>query len=469
MADKTLKSITFPGLPDRYVVPDYSADIEQIKEDLSAIDSTADYNYSGTGETGAFITAANKWSNSVVVTTFVFRIPKNTRKIKVTARDAQTAIIAFLRSYSPVSGETPDWASDYQRRITIPAGESVTYDVASDMVYMYVYILDTSSENHTPTLTFTYPTDLPLEALDDTSDRTDEINLLLELYGKCILAKGTYYVSGITMPDSTTITGDSNSIVRLLDSVASGAAIVMSKNSLVQGIYIDGGLSNVGATEGTRYGIEWTGDSLYTGCVDNCIIRGFSGAGILLHDTTVNVYRNLFITNCRIRVNYIGIDIKKNSEFNIITGCNIKNNYYGIRNRGGNNHVDNCGIDSNTIGVQVDADEGSNNGHGGISNCTINHSGSNNGYGIIIKDTGRMLVNGCNLYYSKILLENTNGNIINACGFGSNAGWEVTDGECNMFSNCMIRSASDTPVTITNNTQTVIANCYTRDGAEVTV
>lgn len=36
MADKTLKSITFPGLPDRYVVPDYSADIEQVKEDLSA-------------------------------------------------------------------------------------------------------------------------------------------------------------------------------------------------------------------------------------------------------------------------------------------------------------------------------------------------------------------------------------------------------------------------------------------------
>lgn len=441
--------------------------IEEIKEDLSAIDSTADYNYTGTGETGAFITAANKWSISSVVTTLVFRIPKNTRKIKVTASNAQTAIIAFLRSYNPVSGETPDWASGY-KRITIPEGENVTYDVASDMVYMYVYIFDTSHENHTPTLTFTYPADLPLEALDDTSDRSTEINLLLEIFGKCILGKGTYYVSGVVMPDSTALIGTSNSVVYLLDSVTSGSAITMSKNSLVQGIYLNGGMSSVGITEGSRYGIEWTGDSIYTGLVDNCIIRGFDGAGILLHDTTVNVYRNLFITNCRIRMNYIGIDIKKNSEFNRITGCNIKNNYYGIRNRGGNNHVDNCGIDSNTIGVQVDADEGSNNGHGGISNCTINHSGSNNGYGIIIKNTGRMLVNGCNLYYSKILLDNTNGNIINACGFGNNAGWEITDGECNMFTNCMIRSASDTPITIINNTQTKIVNCYTRDGAEVT-
>ena len=39
MADKTLASLVFPGLPDRYVVPDNSADIEQIKEDLSELRS----------------------------------------------------------------------------------------------------------------------------------------------------------------------------------------------------------------------------------------------------------------------------------------------------------------------------------------------------------------------------------------------------------------------------------------------
>lgn len=40
MADKVLRSITFPGLGDRYTIPDHSADIAQIKEDLSALEET---------------------------------------------------------------------------------------------------------------------------------------------------------------------------------------------------------------------------------------------------------------------------------------------------------------------------------------------------------------------------------------------------------------------------------------------
>lgn len=443
----------------------------EVNENLNTLYSEAVYNYSGEGKTGLFITAGatGAWGSSSISSNLVFRIPKGTKSIKVDAKTDQTAIIAFLRSYSPVQGEIPDWAVEYPARITIPAGGSVEYDVYDDVVYMYMIVKDTSSNYHTATLTFTYPTDLPLAPLSDTSDRSTEINMLLELFGKCILMKGTYYVSGVVMPDSTALIGTPNSIVRLIDSVTSGSAITMSKNSIVQGVFLEGGLSTVGITEGTRYGIEWTGEETVTGFVDNCIIRGFDGAGILIHDTTQKVYRNLLITNCRIRTNFIGIDIKKNSEFNKVTNCNITANHYGIRNRGGNNNFDNCGIDANVTGIQVDADEGTNGGHGGISNCSINHSDGNNGYGIIIKDTGRMVITGCNLYYSKIRLENTNGNIINSCGFGSSAGWEITGGECNVFSDCMIRSASDTPITITNNTQTKVVNCYTRDGEEVAV
>lgn len=43
MADKTLKSITFPGLTDKYVIPDQSAAISQLNADLDTLEVALDY------------------------------------------------------------------------------------------------------------------------------------------------------------------------------------------------------------------------------------------------------------------------------------------------------------------------------------------------------------------------------------------------------------------------------------------
>ena len=77
-----------------------------------------------------------------------------------------------------------------------------------------------------------------------------------------------------------------------------------------------------------------------------------------------------------------------------------------------------------------------------------------------------MLVSNCNLYYSKLKLDTTNGNVISGCGFGTSAAWEVTGGECSIFIGCMVRGwdSENTPVTITNNSTVQILNCYDRDG-----
>ena len=427
--------------------------------------------------------------------------------------------------------------------------------------------------------------ELRLLPTGDTTDRTAEIESYLNKYGVCNLAKGTYYTSGIEMPDNTVLRGiGEGSIIRLNNT--DGITVKMGDKCTVENVTIEGddedieisgtGNNEIGDTNylenatysagdgyvqyvlsnalpagnyavkinGTsnadnnyvrvrlfttdnystdnqittftvpknssdyvevdtgdktikslyvtagdnlsqssgktltisnaelkdivvssnRYGIGWTGSDCTSGIVDNCRINRFNGAGILLRDTTQGTNHCLAISNCYIFNNNIGVYIQKNSEFNKICNCTITGNYYGILNRGGNNIVDNCGVDTNVIGIEVDSDEGSNNGHGSITNCTINHSDSNSGYGIIIKNTGRMNISNCNLYYSKLKLDSTNGNLIAHCNFGTSGKVEIVGGGCSVIHACMFATDTVGKITRQNNTLAVVSDCYARNG-----
>ena len=216
----------------------------------------------------------------------------------------------------------------------------------------------------------------------------------------------------------------------------------------------------------TRCGIGWTDPDNMVGIIENCRIARFNCAGIIAQDTGTPLDRNLTISNCYVTNCNIGVYLRKNTEFNKITNCTITQNYYGILNRGGNNDVSNSGVDGNVAGIVINADDGSNGGHGTITGCSVNHSDNNSGYGLIVKDTGRMLVNGCNFYYSKIKLENTNGNVISGCGFGTNGLVEIVDGQCSLVSNSIFAEAPG--VTMHNNDRAKVVNCFYRvGGAEV--
>ena len=427
------------------------------------------YDFTNVDMSGYTINGVGNWASSSVSKSHVVKIPKGTYSISVTANSEQTAIIAFLNSFSPATGSHADFSDGYSERIVIEAGASAEYEIDDGMAHVYVLIKDTSSNDHTPFLNLTYSSNLILPINQNDDDRSGEISALLNAFGMCMLEKGVYAIgSSIKMSENSRLAGTGSEII-LGDAVTDGSAVIMGSNCIITGVVINGGLTSAPSSEGTRNGIEWTGDTLLTSFVDKCVITGFSGSGIFLHDTTAKTFRNLLIVNCRITACFVGIDFRRNSEFNRVSNCTIIANRYGIRNRGGNNHIGNCGLDANYCGILIDMDEGDNTGHGGISNCTINHSNHNNGYGIIIKDTGRMIISNCNLYYSKIKLENTNGNIINGCGFGNSTGWEIDGGECSMFVNCMIASTAQTPITITNNTAVKVVNCFTRDGAEVVI
>ena len=341
---------------------------------------------------------------------------------------------------------------------------------------MFAFVKSSSSVDEKPILTITATNNvlepIDIEDADESSmhDRKTEMFVMLNTYGECKLAKGIYYISNsLYMPIGSKLIGaGTGTTVKLLASVISGSTIVMGANCAVKDLTIKGSDATKWeeVSEGTRNGIEWTGETQVAGTVDNCMVLNFSGSGIYLHDTTQKTYRNLSIINCYITGNYIGIDIRKNSEFNKIANCTIIGNSVGYRNRGGNNDLANSGLDANKTGILIDEDVGSNGGHGTITGCSINHSGNNNGYGLIIKDTGRMLVTNCNLYYSKLKLDTTNGNVISNCGFGASSSWEITGGECSIFIGCMTRGwdSDNSLVVITNNTDVKIINCYDRNG-----
>lgn len=443
-------------------------------------------NYSNIDEDIFIIAAINSgaWrdqvniSNPGVSRSKTIKINDNTIKIKVTASANNNAIITCLKSYNAIQNETPDYATGWGRR-TVTAGESVEFIPPSDAKYFYATTISSANVDMTPTVEITqikesekyYLTPIDTETQDETGkhDLGKTIELILREYGICRLSKGIYYVSSIHMPNNSILIGDgNNTVIKLLDSVQSGSAIVMGASCTVKDLAVKGSNSSFynSDSDGGRYGIEWTGDTKTVGSIDNCAINGFSGAGIYLHDTTQQTYRNLSILGCYVFSNYIGIYIRKNSEFNKIANCTIVANHIGYLNRGGNNDIANCGIDANYQGIQIDSDEGDNNGHGTITGCSVNHSNHNNGYGLIIKNTGRMLVSNCNFYFSKFKLDTTNGNIISNCGFGTSANWEITDGECSMIIGCMVRGwdSNNSPVTITNNTAAKIINCYDRNG-----
>lgn len=442
---------------------------------VKAIEKDGTFDYSIVDLTGYGISAGNGWTSSTVQKSYSFAIPKNVSKIKVTA-NANGSIIAFLDTYAPVTGETVDFSQNYHGRISMAANEVAEFNVTGDMHYMFALITTTGGTDNTPAVVLTC-TSTELKAVDTESadetgktDRGPEIYTLLNAFGECRLAKGVFYTGGnIVMPAGSSLTGaGSVSVLKLLAAASSVSTVLMGPSCTVKDLTVKGGDSTqwTNADEGSRNGIEWTGETQTAGTVDNCFICNFDDAGIYLHDTTQKTYRNLSIVSCYITGNYVGVDIRKDSEFNKISNCTIIGNKIGYRNRGGNNDIANSGLDANKTGILVDADAGTNNGHGTITGCSINHSNSNTGYGLIIRDTGRMLVSNCNIYFSKVLLDGTNGNVISNCGFGQAAGWEITDGECSLFIGCMVRGwdSENSLVTITNNTDAKIINCYDRNG-----
>jgi len=320
-----------------------------------------------------------------------------------------------------------------------------------------------------------------LTSTNDNTDRTGDIRALLEEYGVCRLGCGTFVVSGVDMPDNTTLMGEGGATTLLLrEDVQEGYAVKLGSFCTVKELYIQGDATRVKRQEqlevGTRHGIlfegtatlqDWSGQPRNS-IVNNCFITGFTGGGITCRDTGYSTLCCLTVSDCHILYCGAGINIAHYSEFHKFTNVLSEQNGYGCINNGGNNVFTNCGFNSNIMGFLMDnsQNQSPNNSHGSMVGCTINHTNANEGIGIMSLGTkAGYIFTGCQVFFSKIVIEDSDGLVFDAMNYGRKVEIDIKGGGSVLFTNSVFKPAPDA-IRITDNDNVHFINCYTRDTGE---
>lgn len=342
------------------------------------------------------------------------------------------------------------------------------------------YTFNSYENSYTVTATpsITTDTNAYLAPSGDNTDRTADIITMLSTQGVCRLGKGNYYVKDLMMPNYTSIIGVGSGTKIIRSGTDDGFAIKLGTRCCVKDCWIMGKSTDITISEtlGNRHGILWQGtytadqNAPLRGMISNVHISSFSGGGITCYDTGYSVNTCLmadetYITNCG-----AGINIAFKSEFNKFTNIHSYANWFGCINNGGNNVFTACDFSGNKVGFLMDNASGQspNNSHGSAVGCVFNHTNSNSGIGIkVLGCENGYVFTGCQVFYSQIYLENSDGITFSNCNFGANnCSITVKNGGATLFANNM-HQATPT-ISITGNANVHFVNCYVRStGAAV--
>lgn len=342
--------------------------------------------------------------------------------------------------------------------------------------YITNHYESTYTINATPSITADTNNYLP--STGDTTDRKADIQAMLSSTGTCRLGAGDFYVSGINVPAGAMLEGCGNATkIHLLDSVTDGFTVKLNENSTLKDVMLIGSNSNITLSEtvGTRHGVLWEGnangdnDSIpYRGTISNVFIKGFNGGGITCYNTGYGI-NGLNVSDCHIMNCNAAINISYWSEFHRFTNINACGNYYGCINNGGNNLFVNCNFSGNKMGMLMDNSQGQspNNTHGSAIGCVFNHTDNNNGIGIkILNCNSGFIFEGCQIFFSQIYLENTDGIVVSNCNFGvNNCNITIKNGGAVLFNGNMHQGQPT--ISIINNNKVHFANCYVRSSGAV--
>lgn len=240
---------------------------------------------------------------------------------------------------------------------------------------------------------------------------------------------GTYvFSSTINVPSDISLVGNTKTVFKPASetSPATLMSINGSDNVFISHITFDGGLTSRPTQEGTQVGLSVV--SCRSVNIENVEFVGWSKQG--LYSKTMSSYgeeedgkffKQLQITNCRFYFNYCGNYFDYRCEYTQMLNCVWGENYIGTVNCGGNNAYVSCQWNANYTGFKME-NSGSNPAHGGCNGCTFNH---NDNQAIQIDNcVNGWTFEGCQIFYGKIVLNNSkgvifNGNIWGSCSFFS--------------------------------------------------
>lgn len=360
-------------------------------------------------------------------------------------------------------------------------GSGATYEITQNInrdEYNNTYNITTTPTITTDSNGWLAPVDTAETPQSSATDMTPAIMSLLNSTGHCHLAPGVFYVSGgINMPAQSSLVGcGKNTIVKLLDSVSSGYVVQPTTECTISDIMFSGGDSapaNVGIADasdlGSRHGVycvaNYDGSTSHTtltthrNLLTNCYFVNFNGSAIYMANTGISVRGYLTASELNVYNCMVGINIDWYSEYNKFTDVMINSCNHACINNGGNNVFVNCTFHG-ILGFLMDNSGGDkgNNSHGTCLACTFNHINSNDGYAAVVKNnTNGFIFTGCQMWYSKINIENSRGMTFSNCLFGGGTPEiTVTGNYPAFFSDCIFHATPAINVV----TGTKFNNCY---------
>lgn len=361
-----------------------------------------------------------------------------------------------------VNGIATTLTSDDVTNLSNVTGATVTQALNA------LYAAATTQNTNITNLT-NYVDSLILVSTGNSADRTAEIQARLLNNKQCILGAGTFYTTGIDLPDGSALFGLGNSSV--LKKFGAGTYVInMNKDNLVANLSIDGN-DNLPAQIGTNSGILWNGDynqshdpdiQPQNGKISNVSIKNCDGGGITCNNTGTKRYNNIvadnvYITNCG-----VGINIPFYSEYHRFTNIDAWKCNYGCINNGGNNCFANCDFsDSLITGFVIDNSNGdkTNNSHGTAVGCSFNHIANNTGLALSLNGVSNGFTFGnCNIFRGSIEIINSTGVEITDSLIGTAVTITITDSRAILFDDDIFQTAPT--VNRTNSPYTYFKNCY---------
>ena len=343
-----------------------------------------------------------------------------------------------------------------------------------------------NSYDITCTPTITTDTNNFLASTGDYTDRTADIQTMLNTTGVCRLGPGRFAVTGVEIPDYAAIIGSGmRTVIILDDTVTTGYAVKLRNQSSISDVRIAGRTApTLTATVGTRHGILFEGSkqsgqsggtTFKKSAITRCYISNLSGGGITCTGTGVELDSNMIVSDCFIDHCGAGIYIPYYSEFHRITNCACTYCWYGCIDNGGNNNFANCDFSGNRIGVLIDnsTSQSPNNTHGVFSGCTINHSYTPEGVingGTALKVLGGEfgeVFTGMQIHYGAIVIDGCNGMRFVGIGFGRSVPITITNSKVVTFSDCTFSQGpahADSTFSQSGNTVLKFTDCYLLDG-----
>ena len=316
-----------------------------------------------------------------------------------------------------------------------------------------------------------------LPSTRNSEDRTREIEDLLQRFGACALGPGTYVVKNLKMPDGTMLRGE-GSATKLLLHPEGSFTVQLGSFCTVRDLMVLGSEEPIELPDavGDRHGLLFLGNATpedyhtqpRNSIISGCFASGFTGGGLTCHDTGYSTVCSLTVSDCHIWNCGAGINISHFSEYHEFTNVLCSANRYGCINNGGNNVFVNCGFNSNITGFLIDNSRGqsNNNSHGSAIGCTFNHSDKNKGIGIqILGATSGYVFTGCQVFFSRIILENSHGILFDNLNCGRMVSVSVKGGSSTIFSTSHF--LNDLEYHVEDNSLVKFLHCYTRDGRKV--